>query len=281
MEGVHANNPQYKLFPSANDVAVKRYKEPISEGSLNKICDYARSEICKRYSVPSTFGSVIWFVSGELKTVDRQFCSRLVAMSYAAAGINLVRNPLRCTPNRVFRSADLVAVPDACREASQAELALAARHGTSIVTKQEEITNKLLADIRAATNSQVETISDMVELVISKPETDAKVLSILNDSGYLFMWMEMRQRFPEWYDAEVYAQSVPAELQREIADALHKSILDSLRRHRHNNAILLEAFSHHQRKTIAVLQQLEITLYELDQERLAVVEQFRSNVGAK
>jgi hypothetical protein len=276
MEGVHANNPQYKLFPRANDIEVRRYKEPIPEEALNKICDFARSEIGKRYSVSSALGSIVGFVSGELKTVDRQFCSRLVAMSYAAGGISLVRNPLRCTPNRVARCAELVVVPDVCREATAAELALASRHAESLVAKQEEITNKLFADVRTATNSEIETLHDLVELVISKPETDAKVLSLLADSGYLFMWKAMRERFPEWYDAKVYAQTVPLELQRETADGLYKSVMDSLRRRRHNNAVFLDTFAKHHRKTIAMLQQLELTLYELDQERLAVLENFRT-----
>lgn len=275
-EGVHANNPQYKLFASVNDVAVKRYRELLSEKELNKLCDFARSEIGKRYSVPGTFGTVIWFVPGEAKAVDRQFCSRLVAMAYAEAGIMLVRNPLRCTPNRVYRSSKLVEITDVCREASDADVALAQRHGSSMVTKQEEITNKLLADVRAATNSSVETITDMVKLAMERPETDATIASILESSGYLLMWVDMRAGSPHWYDAGVYSRTIPVEHQTEVADELYKSILDALRRREMTANTLSEAFSRHPRATSAILKELEIKLYELEKERLAVVAQFRT-----
>ncbi len=279
-DGVHANNPQYNLFTNPSDIAVKRYKERLREDQVHRICDFARSEINKRYSVRDTLGTVIGFVPGESKAVDRQFCSRVVAMSYAEAGIKLVPNPLRCTPSRVYRSSDLIEVPKVCRPASDEDVALAQRHGASLLVKQEETTNKLMADVRAATNSSVETMTDIVRLAMERPETDTLIASVLTNSGYLFMWMEMRARSPYWYDAGMYAQIIPVEQQTEIADELYDSIIDALRRREVTANALSEAFSRYSRLTIALLLELERTLLNLEKERLTVVEQFRTKASS-
>lgn len=274
--GVHANNPQYKLFDSPSDVAVKRHKAPLSAEAVNRICDFARSEIGKRYSVPEAFGTVIWWVAGESKLVERQFCSRLVAMSYAAANIKLVRNPLRCTPGRVYRSTELVEVATVCREATDEDIAVAVRHESSFLPRQEDITNKVLAGIREATNSSVETFTDIANLVIARSETDEIVASILKDSGYLSMWETMRARDPHWFDAEAYAWSVPIELQAQIADELHDSVLDGLRRRRITLDMLSKALCSYPRTTLAALHELEAILIALEEQRLEVIERFRT-----
>ena len=102
-------------------------------------------------------------------------------------------------------------------------MAIVARLETSLVLKQEEITNKLFADVRAATNSSVETFSDLAELVMHTPETDEAVVSIFVNSGYLSTWELIRARDPHWYDAEVYARVVPVEQQKQIADESYDS----------------------------------------------------------
>ncbi len=63
-----------------------------------------------------------------------------------------------------------------------------------------------------------------------------------------------------------------------MADELHGSILDALRRREVTANTLSEAFSGYPRATIAMLSELEIKLYELDKERLAVVQQFRAKM---
>jgi hypothetical protein len=275
-DGVHANNPQYNLFDSPNDVAVKRYKHPMPAEIVNAICDFARSEIGKRYSVPDTFGTVMWWREGVSRPVQRQYCSRLVAMSYAHAHIDLVRNPLRCTPNRVYRSHQLLEVTDVCREATGEDLAIVARRETSLLPKQEEITNKLFADVRAATNSSVETFSDLAELVMGRPETDEVVASILMDSGYLSMWELMRARDPHWYDTEAYARVVPIEKHTQIADESYGSVVDSLRRHHITLDSLSQALSKYPRKTLAALRELEAILIALEEQSLNVLDRFRT-----
>ncbi len=81
-QGVHANNPQYKLlFPSVKDVAVKRYKEPLSKEVLNTICDFGRSEIGKRYSVPGTLELLLvrtWRIKSSRPTILLAACSHVI-----------------------------------------------------------------------------------------------------------------------------------------------------------------------------------------------------------
>ena len=279
MHGVHSNNLQYLVFPQADDVAVRRLKAPAPEGSITAMCDYARSQIGQQYSITAALGSIAWFRKADLTIVNRQFCSRLVAMAYATGGVNLVRNPMRCTPNRVFRSSRLVRVPDACRGASIAEMHLATRAKTSIVSRQEEITNRLFEDVRAATSSNISTFEGIVTLVAERPENDASICSMLTDSGYLSMWMDMRAEFPEWYDAAAFAERVPAPQQAKVADDMYASAMNALERRRKTAVFLQQAFSQFPRKTIAILLQLELKLHELEGERVAVAERFR-NKGA-
>lgn len=153
---------------------------------------------------------------------------------------------------------------------------LAAKVNTSFVTRQEEIVNKLLEDIRAATGSDISTFEGIVTLVVDRPEHDNAVCSLLTDSGFLFMWMQMRAEFPQWYDAAAFAECVPAEQQAKVADDMYLSAKAAAVRRRQTASFLQRTFAQSPRKTIAILLELELKLHELDGERGAVAEQFRN-----
>jgi hypothetical protein len=78
--------------------------------------------------------------------------------------------------------------------------------------------NRLFEDIRAATGSNISTFEGIVTMVAERPESDAAICSLLTDSGYLLMWMNMRAEFPEWYDEAAFAECVPAKEQAKVAD---------------------------------------------------------------
>jgi hypothetical protein len=277
-DGVHANNLQRLLFSRESDVAVKRLKEPLPTTQMRALCDFARSEVGKRYSVPAAMGSIRGIRAGNLTGAKRQFCSRLVAMAYASVGADLVKNPMFSSPRRVFKSPKLTLVTDVCQIASPEHIEQCNR-GPNALSAQEEITNTLLESVRTRTGSEVSTIGELVRLVVERPEVDSIVSSLLTSSGYLVMWMQIREQNPWWYDSAAFAQTFTPEERTNVADRMFDSISDSVRRHRENNAYLLDAFSTYRRTAIALMQQLESKLYELESERAAVIEPFRSKTS--
>jgi hypothetical protein len=272
--GVHANNLQRLLRGAANDIAVKRLKEPLPPEAILAACNFARSQVGKRYSVLGAAGTFQGIRRAKLTSVNRQFCSRLVAMAYASIGCALVKNPLFSSPRRVFVSPNLTLVEDAHRVASAAEVAFATNTEPNLLTRQEDATNKLFENVRRETGSDVDTFEELVNLVTESPETDAPVSAILRESEYFFLWREIPGRHSMWFNTEVYAERVPINEQAELAASQYLSVLNSLDRRKETITSLLGRFSQTGSSTVALLLTLEQALLEQDRERLAVLEHF-------
>lgn len=104
--GVQANNLQRVLY---DEKAYRfRLKAAATHDTIDRIVNYARFQIGTRYSVPDAVRTVI---PVGRRPSPRQFCSRVVARAYAAAGIQPLPDAEFCSPEDLRNSPLLVEIP--------------------------------------------------------------------------------------------------------------------------------------------------------------------------
>lgn len=192
--GVHSGNIQRLLFNEKSEVVILRNYN-LSEDEKNSICNYARNNIGKEYSVKEAIKTLI----PKLKiNLDRQFCSRLVAQSYNKSNHNIVKDINYCSPQEIYKSKQLIIVKDIVREASKIEIEFT--KSVNPIEKQENITNNLLAEIRKITSSDIQTIDEISTFLINNKEYDLAITDIIKRSGYLTMYKYEIERNVWRYD---------------------------------------------------------------------------------
>jgi hypothetical protein len=100
------------------------------------------------------------------------------------------------------------------------------------------------------------------------------VARLFEDSGYLTMWKWDVEANPHWYDAAIFASSVPIREQVGIATDMALADEDALRRHQSNLASLISIQTQQPTQTTAMLITLEQKLCELCIQRLSVFKAF-------
>lgn len=186
-KGVWSKNPQRILVNDQTRLAAFCPKVALSANHLQRIEDYARSRVGSLYSIPEAAKSRQASTTTGRYILDRQFCSRLVAQSFAEAGINLVVNFDYCTPNEIARSALLQEIPGAVRQADAAEIAF---KGTSDFNLELQVeTNRWLNRVRSlAERHQLAPIysqSDVGRWLLDHPKFDAEVCAYIQETRYL------------------------------------------------------------------------------------------------
>jgi hypothetical protein len=154
---------------------------------------------------------------------SKQFCSRLVARAYAAAGIKLVENSDFCTPQQLKESALLSHLPSPAVRISDEEYESirAQRNG---VKGMMEVTNDFLEKVRAL-SSDIQSINDAFYFLIRNPGADEAIFDALKSSGYLDHWQEQLERFPWRYDlATMKAFSQKNGIEADIRDYCETTI---------------------------------------------------------
>lgn len=266
--GVHANNLQRLLFSGNDDVAVLRTRTPLSHKEQTEICDYARSKVGHRYSTKEAVLAAKRIV--ERKPTDRQFCSRLVAQAFHYAGICLVENPDFCSPDDLLNSPKLQRADAKPVSANSADLEFAERPNPLLA--QEQITNRLNADMSRLANCEIGTLEQIVELACNRPDLDEQANQILSASGYLSMWQFDMELNPYRYHVDEFLANVPEQQQAELAMRHLADEPEIQRRFQINLQVLTSAFSQRPRKTIAAYVSLYETLLKISKQRAAVCE---------
>lgn len=195
-DGIQARNIQKILYDDSCAIHILRTKEPLSEEIIDQITDYARSLIGTRYSVFEAAASVAPKLMK--KSGSKQFCSRMVARSYAYAGVSLVVNPDYCTPNDIKKSELLFFVDEPSVQVDEEEIQVIKNLGDT-TEGMRNVTNQLLSELREIEPS-IESINDIDGLIVRRPELDPMVSKILKESGYLDFWKVELSRFPWRYD---------------------------------------------------------------------------------
>lgn len=198
-DGVHSGNIQRLLFAKESYATILRCKSFSSE-SIEKICQYARSQIGTKYSIKEAIKT-----KSPLKKkvqTNRQFCSRLVAQAYDYANLLLVKNIHYCSPQELMESNLTFEVTDCVRKATKEEIIFS--NTPNILDKQILITNDILQKTSAITKQDIQTLEEILKILISNPQYDIAITNIIQKSGYLSLYQE-ELRINKWrYDKNTF-----------------------------------------------------------------------------
>lgn len=217
--GVYSKNPQRILFKNKSNVKVLRIKIQLTESQKKLIEEKARSLVGTVYS---TLEAALVVVPLKLPMSERQFCSRLVAQCYHSAGINLVKNIDFCSPAQFDNPELFDDIVDAVRLAKQEDIDFAQSRNVNLETQVDTI--QMLTELRKKYGKNIQTINDVFNLVLKKPQFDADVTKIALDSGY-FDHAEVDMEVNQWrynehdFIAHANMHNISIEIQaREIHD---------------------------------------------------------------
>lgn len=189
--GVFSKNPQRLIFDSENQVAVYRYRGELSEEQVKVICNYARSKVASLYTIPE---ALTLRIRELLKKPEsrKQFCSRLVALSYSDNGIDLlnIRNPAYCTPKQLSLCKAFYKVSDIIREATESEVRFSKTEDPNIAHQKDTIewVNKvrnLVSEQSLSKTYDIQSIIDVDAFLKFHPEFDSDIVSYMEAGGYL------------------------------------------------------------------------------------------------
>lgn len=194
-EGVQARNLQREFFSDDEQVSAFRLREALPPLEIQKVVDFARSEIGTRYSKIEAARSVAPIGKPRGR---RQFCSRLVARAYASVGIRLVADQDYCTPEELRKSGLLQELDDISVPVSAEEVAAMSKRSNPLQLMREA-QNEILAFVRSL-DPEVENFTDVDRVVRDHPEWDAAIADAYRKSGYLDLWGHELSAHPYRYD---------------------------------------------------------------------------------
>ncbi|MDO9405889.1 MAG: YiiX/YebB-like N1pC/P60 family cysteine hydrolase [Polaromonas sp.] len=207
VNGVQSNNTQRLLFSGPGHALALRLARETDKKKIQLICDYARAQVGTQYSVSEAIASRKKRGAAVGLRSNRQFCSRLVAQSYAYGGVALVPNPDYCYPTDLYK-VDLVAhVPKCLRVATAAEIEFA--NTPSPLEVQAQATNYVLEGVRKASGEDVQTEEQVVQLLLRRPDLDEASSRCLMESGYLELWRMEVTANPWRYEDDAFGSANP------------------------------------------------------------------------
>lgn len=203
-DGVHSLNIQRLLHDHPEEFKILRHKVVgnLEEAAAIEFCKYARSKVGTEYSkMDAAKSGVARKINRKLKIDSNyQFCSRLVAESFAASNLDIFDDATLCTPADILENKDFEEVKDAVREALPEEIEFADDESKDSISKQTKITNSILNDARAIFNTKkIQAIEDLYTWVIDHPESDEVISQLFANSGYLTMWADDVIKCPDRY----------------------------------------------------------------------------------
>lgn len=196
--GVQSSNTQRLFLEATRPVHALRLRTAPSAAQLRIIERELRGKIGTRYSETQ---AALTLVPAKLEADRQQFCSRLVAQAFAAAGIDLVANPDFCSPGTLKQSKLLVSIDNATVPVTPEEIAFFDGR-TDMPQLMLEATNALLDGARAY-DPAIEDFDDLNRFVASHAEQDEAMCDILERSGYLEIWKIEKAKNPWQYDLDL------------------------------------------------------------------------------
>ncbi|MFL7906022.1 YiiX/YebB-like N1pC/P60 family cysteine hydrolase [Azospirillum argentinense] len=193
---VRSDNIQRLLFDEIHHVKVLRLRD--STVNISAACIYARTQVGKSYSKIDALRSQI----GGKSISNRQYCSRLVAESYQAAGIKIVENPPFCDPEDIHCSDQLIVAPVLIREATEEEIIFSLLPNP--LSEQDRITANLFSSFRRITGADIQTDEQVISFLTRNPQFDRQCTVAEKESGYLDMWKWDMDTNPWRYDKEQF-----------------------------------------------------------------------------
>lgn len=197
--GVHSGNTQRFLLEQPSCACVLRTKD---SGIAQLACEFARTQVGKSYSVKEAVKTRL--PTSTREQTNRQFCSKLVAQSYEVAGLPLVADHNRCTPQDLHDSPLTFLVSNCVKKATLEEIEFA--KSESPIELQVRITNDILKKARKLAGADIQTLNQLTDFLLANRKYDQQITEIFLNSGYLTMW-EYEAKKNKWrYDADIFMQ---------------------------------------------------------------------------
>lgn len=194
--GVYSLNPQRLYVSAIDDICVLRHLSLTDEARC-RIENFARSQVGTLYSRAEAFTTVILRKTNVPSLSQQQFCSRLVAQSYLAAGIQLVPNADYCAPGDFLRSDALYSVPNINRLANREDMEII--NSRNFVLENQRQTFAWLDKARAIAQKDgvgIRSVNDALLYTIKFPNADKEIADAIKESGYLETWREDYEAHP-------------------------------------------------------------------------------------
>ena len=198
-DGVHARNVQRLAFPEECAVHLLRPVVSLDADKIKTLTDFLRSRIGTQYVDLRELAKTM--IGGSVKWSEKQFCSRLVAQAFEAAGIKLVTDPNYCSPEALRKSNALKEIEN-CTLPFTAEEALAWERLEDLPQLMREATNFILDGARQV-HPGLQTFDQMNALLLRRPDLDDDFTHLLQASGYLQLWETEQQQNPWQYDVRI------------------------------------------------------------------------------
>jgi uncharacterized protein YycO len=271
--GVRTTNTQRMFFEDESVVLVMRPTEQLQNNALEQIVHYARSMTGTDYSRAEAAAVVTGKFS---KKTRRQFCSRLVAQAYAAAGMKLVPDPDYCSPENLRTSPLLSAIDDVLLPATAEEKAQW-EDRLDIPLLMGECTAKVLKVARKK-NKEIRSLNDINDHLIERPTDDLYMLDAYESSGYLTVWEKEFAKSPWHYDLDMLrhlALRDPSDAEemtwycRITVDGAAEGLRYEINRHRYADLAMVT-----QLQTFQILANLYERLDTLHKQRVKVARQW-------
>lgn len=215
LKGVFSKNLQRLLMNKPENLAVYRSKVALTNLVKDKICEYAQSQIGSLYAIPE---ALLMLPMRHLKPQrsKKQFCSRLVACSYAYAGFDLqnLRDPNFCSPRQLSLCKAFEKLENVVREAYPAEIDLSETPDPTIKNLKDtyawlnEVRELVSADPFLSQSFDIQTQNDVTELLLRHPELDSTVTAILRKTDYLYFFNHDRKANPYRYDIRLMLEKI-------------------------------------------------------------------------
>lgn len=262
-EGVHARNTQRLMWDESNTVHVLRLARSLTANEAQIVVDFVRSRVGTEYTVREALGSVS---KRRGRGSKKQFCSRLVAQAYAEAKIHLAHNPDYCSPADLKNSPLLVAVSNALVVVTD-EYAEAVSRLPDMTQAMRDSINQILQGARTR-DSLIQDLNDVDAHLIAHPEDDSFIADLVTRSGYLKIWILMRDQHPWQCDLKLLKTSaMPMSEKRQYCETTIGDREEGIRRYHENYAGYKILCERHGLKTFQLLQRLYMELVEFQQLR--------------
>ena len=208
--GVFSKNPQRILRSSESSFKVLRLKDTLLELNLALVCDNARAKVGSIYSIAEAGKAIL---PNNDKTTKKQFCSRLVAQSYNEAGVKIVDDPYFCTPEDINQSPLLEEVKSCVRQATQADLDMAAKIDPNLENQEETLKWLRLARKQLKSEGiEVQTINDVAEHLSKDNTWDKRICKHIESTKYLQLYNVDRKLNTYRYCEKEFSAKVESEV---------------------------------------------------------------------
>lgn len=201
--GVQAQNIQRLLYDDIADVKVLRLKGVDDRNKIPDAIVFARQNIATEYSIDEA-KKALFEKADQANEPNRQFCTRFVAQAFSSAGVFLVNNPDYCNPNELLQSNLLTEVEKTLREANEKEIEFA--NSPSPLKKQEEIHNLIFKEARRLSGKDIQNFEQLSKYVLEHHDKEPEITKVIEDSGYLIMWEEEKERNLWHYNPQLFIE---------------------------------------------------------------------------